>query len=288
MDPEFNSFLQGFREKHQNLTFLDLSHYAKDFESFRQMKGLSREEMEVIEEFRKRRMEHRALDFARNEDTVKARLKELDKPHTSKRTRQEFDSFKFQAASEAPLRQGPFELRDHFVTLILDRDTTTQITTLNRIRHFRYLVFMGNCNGVVSYGRGQGNDFEKALSNSLHNCKKNLVALKYDPLHTFPQDVRARFQNYQCKFESRGGFNPWGHPLLSLMVTLSGCVDLRFDVRHRSKNMYGLVNAFFKVVSQNTTPQDLSELHGFKVYSRSWRRPRAPFRGLTAHPTLPD
>ena len=76
---------------------------------------------------------------------------------------------------------------------------TTQITTLNRLRHFRYLVFMGNCNGVVSYGRGrgQGNDFQQALNNSLINCKKNLIALRYDPLHSFPQDIRIRFQDYR-------------------------------------------------------------------------------------------
>jgi hypothetical protein len=56
------------------------------------------------------------------------------------------------------------------------------------------------------------------------------------------------------------------------MTTLSGAIDLRFDVKHRSKSMYGLVNGFFKVMTQNTTPQEISERYGFKVYSQSWRK----------------
>jgi ribosomal protein S5 len=101
---------------------------------------------------------------------------------------------------EDRLSQGPFEIKDHFMLLILDKDSTTLITKLNRIKHFRYLVFMGNANGVISYGRGKGNDFELALRNALHNCKRNLIAIKQDRLHSFPQDIWARFQNYQMNF----------------------------------------------------------------------------------------
>ena len=44
------------------------------------------------------------------------------------------------------------QMEGDFHTLLIDRDTTTQVTTLNRVNHFRTLVFMGNGNGVIGYG----------------------------------------------------------------------------------------------------------------------------------------
>ena len=59
----------------------------------------------------------------------------------------------------------PYHLfnQDQFMMIVLDRDTTTLVTTLLRVNHFRALVFMGNCNGVIGYGRGKGNDFDAAM-----------------------------------------------------------------------------------------------------------------------------
>ena len=37
-------------------------------------------------------------------------------------------------------------------------------------------------------------------------------------------------------------------------------------------NPYALVLAYFKLVTQNTTPRDLCELKGVKVYRESWKR----------------
>lgn len=44
-------------------------------------------------------------------------------------------------------------LNDEFMIVLLDRDVTTQVTTLNRVNHFRYLIFMGNGHGLVGYGK---------------------------------------------------------------------------------------------------------------------------------------
>ena len=40
-------------------------------------------------------------------------------------------------------------LHDDFMVIMVDRDITTLVTKLNRVNHYRYLVFMGNCNGVI-------------------------------------------------------------------------------------------------------------------------------------------
>jgi ribosomal protein S5 len=39
---------------------------------------------------------------------------------------------------------------------------------------------MGNCNGVIGYGKGGGLDFEDALDKAVNDCKKNLVAINLD------------------------------------------------------------------------------------------------------------
>lgn len=64
--------------------------------------------------------------------------------------------------------------------VLVERDITTLVTKLNRVNHYRYLVFMGNCNGVIGYGKGKGNDFEEALDNAIMHCKKNLIAVSLD------------------------------------------------------------------------------------------------------------
>ena len=46
-------------------------------------------------------------------------------------------------------------LKDNFVMLLLHRGVSTKVTTLNRLNYYRTLVFMGNGNGVISYGRAR-------------------------------------------------------------------------------------------------------------------------------------
>lgn len=73
---------------------------------------------------------------------------------------------------------------------MLDRDTVTKVTTLNRIMKHRALVFMANSNGVISYGRGKATGPADALTNAIVNAKKNLIAIKLDYSLTVPQFIR--------------------------------------------------------------------------------------------------
>ena len=77
-------------------------------------------------------------------------------------------------------------LNDDFMVIILARGVTTKVTTLQRIQTSRYLIFMGNANGVVGYGKGKGTDFEEALDNAIMHCKRNLIAVPLDLLNTLP------------------------------------------------------------------------------------------------------
>jgi ribosomal protein S5 len=52
---------------------------------------------------------------------------------------------------------------------------------------------MGNCNGVIGYGKGGGLDFEDALDKAVNDCKKNLVAINLDHFLTLPRTLTESF-----------------------------------------------------------------------------------------------
>lgn len=60
---------------------------------------------------------------------------------------------------------------------------------------------------------------------------------------------------------------------MSMMLALTGFAHLGFKTVHTSKNVYDLCNVYFKAVTKNTTPQDLAEHEGFKVYRHQFIRP---------------
>lgn len=164
--------------------------------------------------------------------------------------------------------------RDHFMTLLIFNDTTTLITKLNRINHFRYLIFAGNGNGIIGYGKGKGNDPESALDNAHINLKKNLIAIPLDHFNSFTRTIKTRSYGFDLHlFPRSAGMNAWGMPLVSHMLLLSGITDVRFKCLNRNLNPYALIYAFFDAVTRNRTPQELSEQMGCKQYRQYWGKP---------------
>lgn len=108
---------------------------------------------------------------------------------------------------------------------------------------------MGNCNGVVGYGKGKGNDFEAALDNAMMHCKKNLIAVPLDHMLTFPREVEAKYNDIKLKVMPRDSFNSWGNPVLAAMLLLSGINHCAFKLIFRNMNPYALVYTYFKVVT---------------------------------------
>lgn len=53
---------------------------------------------------------------------------------------------------------------------------------------------MGNCNGIIGYGKGSGLDFEDALDKAVNDCKKNLISVNLDHYMTFPRKITESFQ----------------------------------------------------------------------------------------------
>ena len=47
-----------------------------------------------------------------------------------------------------------------FTLVFLASDSVTNVTSLNRVNARRVLIFVGNGNGLVSYGKGKAEEYE--------------------------------------------------------------------------------------------------------------------------------
>ncbi len=58
---------------------------------------------------------------------------------------------------------------EDFSFLVMDQRVTTNTTWLRRINKFKTLIFGGNKNGVVGYGKGDANSQAESYDNALFN-----------------------------------------------------------------------------------------------------------------------
>lgn len=75
---------------------------------------------------------------------------------------------------------GWFDVDDDFIMIMLERNTSTKVTTLNRINFYRTLLFMGNGNGLISYGKSRDLTPEGSMTKAIIECKRNIIALPLD------------------------------------------------------------------------------------------------------------
>jgi len=61
--------------------------------------------------------------------------------------------------------------------MFMDSDSVTNVTALNRTNHRRVLLFIGNGNGLISYGMGKGVDYEQAFEAAYKTLRRNLIIL---------------------------------------------------------------------------------------------------------------
>ena len=46
------------------------------------------------------------------------------------------------------------------------------------MNHRRVLLFIGNGNGIISYGKGKGHDYEGAFDNAFKKLRANLICIE--------------------------------------------------------------------------------------------------------------
>ena len=228
-DQEFNEFLQKFRENNKEYSnVIDLSRFYDENNPFRSQEKLRQDELDMLMEFEKRHSE-RANTVAKSE---------LERG---------FQHEPGQYLYEKNMTFHPLHYtRDSkFMHIILQRRVTTQVTTLNRINHFNYLIFAGNNDGIIGYGKGKGLDFEGALRKAFIDLKKNLIALDIRPENTFPLEIKTQFCRYFMKVEPISSYSSWGSPIFGQMIQLAGLENVRFNMNKRNQNYHNMVDSVY-------------------------------------------
>lgn len=198
-------------------------------------------------------------DFFGEFERQRAQLAKMD-------IREKVQRYEDDAQLNFPAFEHPFRL------LVLSRRYTTNTTKRRRVRTCKALVFMGNGNGLIGWGKGAGGDPKNCLDKAISDCRRNLISINLDLLNTCPIKLHAKFNRHEITLWPRRQFNSWGDMTFSHMVQYAGIHHCMFKVRYDKPNGYNLVYCFFKLFTQNSTPKLLAEARGIKLYETLWAR----------------
>lgn len=251
-DEEFNTFLQDFRRadepKWRSLLDVqkaeDFRDFAKDFEKSPQQKL---DELHMHEQMRKK---HIAKEY-----------------HSALKTKEEEELWK------KPTMFGQFGLSasmlldwDEFELLFLDAGMTTNVTTQQRVSSRRILLFMGNCDGIISFGMGKGWDYSSAYEDAIRQLKRNIVAIPSDPFYPCVRYLESKFHCTTIRIYPSKSGRIKGKPLYMDMLLLAGLRNCQFQITGRNDDIYPLTNAIYQALLRTTSPKILAERTGQKIY----------------------
>lgn len=159
-----------------------------------------------------------------------------------------------------------------FQYIIMETKATSNTTRLRRVNSHKALVYGGNMNGIIGYGKGTADNPDDALLRAVVDLKSNLISINLDLINTFPRPIKAKFERYRMTLYPRSEFNSWGSFLVSHMIQLAGVHHCNFRVQNTHINNYSLVYCLMKLLTQNLTPKQLCEEYGYKLYDTTWLR----------------
>lgn len=157
-------------------------------------------------------------------------------------------------------------LQEDFQYFMLDSGSTTKVTTLNRVNSFYFIIFAGNFNGCIAYGKGRSHDTETALIKAYKDLKKNLIQIPMDPAVSLVKPLDYKYMNFRLKVWPKKNLVPKGHPTILFMLFSAGFDCFQFKVLYPNMNFKTMLMAFFKVMTSNETPKMYAERNGAKVY----------------------
>lgn len=149
-----------------------------------------------------------------------------------------------------------------FTLVFLASDSVTNVTSLNRVNARRVLIFVGNGNGLVSYGKGKAEEYEQAFDNAFKKARQNLVCLDIEEVYTSPRLLQGRHNDFQIKIFPQDIPNYWGNPTIWEMLKHTGLFHCRFTCISRKRDPYSLVYGFFNAVIKNRSPSQIALVTG--------------------------
>lgn len=231
------------------------------------------EEIEMMQEFERRRKFKSAFNTY---DKVEEEDKTLDKEKVlhkkAKATEETNDQIEEILKPHAEFDEI-FDSKK-FTLIFLDAGMVCNMTRLNRVYERRILLYMGNKEGMISYGIGRGALYQEAYTDAYKQLRKNLIVIEHDPQFTCPGDLKGKFNDFRLYVKSAYDPKIWGNPIMALMLRYAGIYHSEFVIKSRLKEPYAMVFAFFRAVTKNRTPLQISEIFGTKNFRQYMGRPR--------------
>jgi len=227
----------------------------------------------MLEEFRRRKM-HKDFYEMRHEDERERMDRKNIKDTTLSANKEDHMKYNSRISSGPekyfePQKDEIFNPRD-FTLIFIDSDSVTNVTTLNRINSRRVLIFCGNGNGIISYGKGKAEDYENAFNQAFKNMRNNLVCLSHDINFSSPKVMQGAHNDFRIKIWPQESPNYWGNPQIWKMLLHSGFVHCRYSCKSRKREPYSMIYAFFNAVTCNMTPAEIAQQEGRKVHHVSF------------------
>jgi len=136
----------------------------------------------------------------------------------------------------------------------MDSDSVTNVTRLSRTNKRRVLIFIGNGNGLVSYGKGKADEYEQAFDNAFKKARQNLMCIDLEDIFTTPRYMSGRHNDFKMKIWPQDVPNYWGNPQIWEMLKATGFFHCRFTCISRKRDPYSLTYGFFNCIINNRTP----------------------------------
>lgn len=162
--------------------------------------------------------------------------------------------------------------KQNFTIMFIEASSTTNITKLSRVNTRKVLLYMGNTDGIVSYGKGKGASYQQAYDDAIDQCKRNIICINLDHFHTVTGFTTAHYNGTILKLYSAKDNDVWGHPMYYNILALAGLHNLRFKIYSRNVNKYALIYCFFQCLVNNETPRMLAQKTGEKIYQMTFGR----------------
>lgn len=264
-----------FKAKHEKdwANIIDLTNDDKEELLLNKTLQERKDELVMLEEFRRRKR----LESFREKVYDVEREGNVEDPNEM--PRYEPDPYiSIKRTSGPPSRffnPGTGEIFDptEFTLIFFETDSVCLVTKLNRINHRRVLVFIGNGDGVISYGKGKGVDYQAAFQSAYMELKKNMICIDLDPMITLGAPIQSRFHDYRLWLYPRASPNYWGSPKIMHLLIYTGIYHMRFVVKSRKKDNYSLLYAYFMAVTKIKKPSQFAEITGRRFGEVTYNSP---------------
>jgi len=278
-DESFNEFFRNFKSQNEQgwANIVDLTQDEQEEKLLNITPEMRKNQMVMMEEFRRRKnlKDYHELMTEQQRRTATAQkmdeISPMDMHKDSIANAHQFHGSNNERFLE-PGRDEIFNPKD-FTLVFLASDSVTNVTSLNRVNQRRVLIFIGNGNGLVSYGKGKAGEYEQAFDNAFKKARQNMVCLDIQEVFTSPRLLEGRHNDFKIKIFPQEVPNYWGNPTIWEMLKHTGFFHCRFVCVSRKRDPYSLVYGFFNAITKNRTPGQIAQASGQKMHRLGYINP---------------